>query len=476
MRIWTTQKELILQWIKILLPVILVMLLGISPISSSITREVFSLSEGLQEADWQKTADGMVFFASIEKRFSGYWEKAGEAYLLGGDGEKALAAYSSGQELRALSKSGYVQWVELSLMDFTDSEKVPFLLNTIRAYPDVPGYYLRLSDLYRESGDFPSELESLSDYLVLAPDDIEAAYRQGLLLSVYNPEKAIDVLYDVSINSPAHQVVAGALRRSIQQALAFEDVAYQYTLIGQELGSLGEWQLSKACFSLAVEANKEYAEARAYLGEAKYQLGEDGGEDILAALLVDPTSFSANLFMGLHQKRAGNYASALRYFKIAQKIQPDIMILALNIAETTGLGGDLEGGIALYKKIIDETPSSTAEKAYVSFLINTQVNLEEEALPVIQTMLETTPLDDEVWILQGQLYALLDKKDESMVSYLRAVEINPENATAFFQLGILYLSLNQQESARQAFETVLELSPNTVLGDEAEYIIKEYLP
>ncbi len=74
-----------------------------------------------------------------------------------------------------------------------------------------------------------------------------------------------------------------------------------------------------------------------------------------------------------------------------------------------------------------------------------------------------TPSDAEIFYLRGKTYFALARYKEAVASLLRAIEINPLEEPAYYQLAKTYQKLGQPELARQQFERVkyLETSPAT---------------
>ncbi len=59
----------------------------------------------------------------------------------------------------------------------------------------------------------------------------------------------------------------------------------------------------------------------------------------------------------------------------------------------------------------------------------------------------------------GKFYYLNQKYDQAVAEYRRAVELDPKNTDALFNLGIALETINDLEGAREAFEKLLELDP-----------------
>lgn len=59
----------------------------------------------------------------------------------------------------------------------------------------------------------------------------------------------------------------------------------------------------------------------------------------------------------------------------------------------------------------------------------------------------------------GKFYFLNQKYDQAVLEYRRAVELDPKNCDAYYNLGIALETMNDLEGAREAFEKLLEIDP-----------------
>ncbi len=110
---------------------------------------------------------------------------------------------------------------------------------------------------------------------------------------------------------PAVQTLRTALNLSATQP----DPSQQLVTIGRTLGLVQEWDLSIAAFEKAIELNAENAEAWAWLGEAKQQIGQDGRVELDQAVTLDPTSVTVRALRGLYWNRQGTiFANACGIF------------------------------------------------------------------------------------------------------------------------------------------------------------------
>lgn len=68
--------------------------------------------------------------------------------------------------------------------------------------------------------------------------------------------------------------------------------------------------------------------------------------------------------------------------------------------------------------------------------------------------------DAEKLVELGKFYYLNQKYDQAVEEYRKAVDMDPRNADARYNLGIALETINDLEGAREAFEQVLEIDPD----------------
>jgi tetratricopeptide (TPR) repeat protein len=76
-----------------------------------------------------------------------------------------------------------------------------------------------------------------------------------------------------------------------------------------------------------------------------------------------------------------------------------------------------------------------------------------------QQAIGAEPNNSELYIEQGNLYYISDKKREALGSYQHAAILSPENLFLHFIVGDLYLELKQHNDAAAAYERAIKLEP-----------------
>jgi serine protease Do len=77
---------------------------------------------------------------------------------------------------------------------------------------------------------------------------------------------------------------------------------------------------------------------------------------------------------------------------------------------------------------------------------------------------ETEDGDAEPWFLRGNAYTRLDRREGAVKAYLKAVSLDPDFGQAWFNLGVVYFGLGENDQVLQVLAVLRRLAP--ALADE----------
>jgi tetratricopeptide (TPR) repeat protein len=242
---------------------------------------------------------------------------------------------------------------------------------------------------------------------------------------------------------------------------------------GRKLASFKEWHLAAHAFKRATEIQPNYAEAWAFLGEAQQHLDESSTTNAFAcletALALDPNSLSANIFMALYRKRAGEHESSYEYLSTAARIDPDNPAILVDLGEATAILGDLDGGYNYYLKAIEQTFNDPNYlQALVKFCLRFNYRLEEIALPTARMAIRLDSENSGSLDVMGQLLFRFGDLLNAERFYIRAIQKDPGYAPAYLHLGLIYNLQDKPEQAKEAFTRAIRLAPETATATLAE--------
>ncbi len=144
----------------------------------------------------------------------------------------------------------------------------------------------------------------------------------------------------------------------------------------------------------------------------------------------------------------------LRFIKSydSQQVQPNIAYLKNLVGkQSADLEHSLENVLTENKDI--EGLFGIANHWY------TQKNL-DHAEEICRRVIELDPNYARAWYNLGGLLKDLNRKDEAETAYKKALEVDPNYAAAWSNLGLLLKDLNRKDEAETAYKKALELDPN----------------
>ena len=271
-----------------------------------------------------------------------------------------------------------------------------------QAGPADEQIYRHLTGLYRQLGRLDEALLAAQRWQELAPQDPEAAFQLGLLLTFSDLEQAQAQMAKAAAIDPAYAPAQEGLKRVEGLILLSDDPAYRSTLVGRELAGLGAWDLAEQAFQQAVAANPDYAEAWAFLGEAQEQLGMDGLEALRRAEQANPNSVLTQALLTLYWSRAGAVDQALIHLQKAAAIEPQRAVWQIELGALTARKGDLLAARTYYEAAAKLEPKNTQvwlEQA--RFSLTYQVDLSGYGLSAAREAYRLAPEDAEVLDTMG---------------------------------------------------------------------------
>jgi tetratricopeptide (TPR) repeat protein len=251
---------------------------------------------------------------------------------------------------------------------------------------------------------------------------------------------------------------------------------------GRALASIGEWELAAEAFHQATLARPDFADAWAFLGEARqhvqdYSLNPVPPAELDKALSLDASSLSANTLMALFYQRHARFDQALEYLHKVTDLYPQNPALQVELGEALALSGDLEAALLAYQRAVDLASGDPAyHRLLAGFCIRHEYRLREIGLPAARQAVLLDPQGPDSLDVLGQVLFILGDLTSAERFYLRALEADPDHTSAHLHLGLAYMLQGERERARQEWSLVLSLAPGTPSADQAERLIKNYFP
>jgi len=193
-----------------------------------------------------------------------------------------------------------------------------------------------------------------------------------------------------------------------------------------------------------------------YLEAGKVQDAES-----LSLALIDeyPDIAQAHSLLALIYKGKGELEKAVSYFEEARKIEPSNVMLNLNLAEAELERGNRLKAVELLDSLVQndvlmEEPDSSKVRIRLGILL-ARGGEYDRAIDLFLKIIENNNADADVWTHLGLSYYNQGDFDKAQESYDRALVIDSKYALALSSLGTLNLSLFRTEKNREYYNRAL---------------------
>ncbi|MBI3160796.1 MAG: tetratricopeptide repeat protein [Chloroflexi bacterium] len=325
--------------------------------------------------------------------------------------------------------------------------------------------------------DLTARIENLTAALAAEPNDAAAHFSLGLLLALDQPEQATAHLRRAAELDSAYQGASQSVRSALAQVTLQTDPAYAAILIGQALAAQGEWPAAEAAFQRSADLAPDYAEAWAFLAEARQQNGQDGYPALQNALAANPASLAANLYAALYWRRQNDPGRAIVYLETAAALDPDNPAIQADIGQTLVALGEVQTALEHFARVTELAPGDpNSWRLLALYSIENDVQVEQFGLPAARQHLLMLGEDPGALTLMARAYSLLADSFNAEKFFQRALTAGPEHAETRLYLGLFRITQGRMEDARAALEQAQSLGADTPIAEQAAEYLAFYFP
>lgn len=148
--------------------------------------------------------------------------------------------------------------------------------------------------------------------------------------------------------------------------------------------------------------------------------------------------FESLLASAQQAQARGDFESAAQFYSEAVKVRPEIAELRANLGLMCYQSGKDEQAIEAFREAIRLKPGLFVPNLFLG-LDYVKLKRFNEAIPYLKQAALSNATDIQAPLALGQAYAGSGKTRLAIASYLRAVQLAPGNADAWFHLGVSYL-------------------------------------
>ncbi len=318
--------------------------------------------------------------------------------------------------------------------------------NYIDAYKDLCIIYMRTN---REI----NAIELAKKAKTLAPTDYTFDYLIGtasITLKRYND--GIDYLQKALALNPSHPQI-------------YNNLGTAYLMVGQREKAI-------ECYKKAIRIKPDdsvsyYNIASIYQIQNKHAQACDYFEK--AYQLENKENYLVSL--ALSEMKAGFIKKAAKHYKALALLHPEKDFFQYNLANCYELLKDYEQAIKIMQRLVSRNPRSVtmAQKLASLYIETRQFRHAKDIYDSV--LLKASPTSDTLYqyaILSTQLY---DTGTAEKI-FKKVLKMDPENATAHKDLGVIYLNQRLFDYADDEFHKALELAPDDfdILFEYANYL------
>lgn len=335
----------------------------------------------------------------------------------------------------------------------------------VKALPTEDALLTRLALTYEAAGRYADAINAYARRFQNGVTDPAMLYRLALLTAVTKPDEAVARLSVVTNVPSEYTPRAQTLQRAVEAGLSQNDPAYTFGRVGYELIQFQEWALAEHALLQAVTLNPQYSDAFAYLGLAQDSQNKDGEPSYQQAVALAPASPLAQYLFGLHYRQQGESSKAIPYLQTAQQLDPGNPAIAAELGGAFAATGDFINAEAWFNKSVELAPRQAQFWLLLArFYVDNEFKVAELGLPAARMAVGLDPNSAQAADALG--YALIVSGDfvNGEKSLNRAIELNPNLASAHYHFGLYHAIRNKGEEARAAFNHALALDPQGQYG------------
>lgn len=404
---------------------------------------------------------------------SDLWEKAGIAAYAGKRYSDAVVSLNRAPRL---SEQG---WVALG-NSHANLDDLPSALQAYQEglqFYDSLYLYRGLAFVHRQQKDWPAERDALQNQIRLDVSDAYSHYRLGILLTLLEPDKAFSELTLASSLDPQTDSAVQTMTTALNISATQPDASEQMLTIGRALGLVQEWDLSLSAFEKAIELDEENAEAWAWLGETKQQLGQDGSVELDRALSLDHKSAIVRALRGLYWNRLERYEQMRAEYALAAEYEPTNPAWQASLGDAYAKLGDLAAALAAYQRATELAPTDATYWRLLAVLCaENGVHIEDVGLPAAQNAARLAPNDPLALDALGYSLFSSGRYANAEQILLDVIARYPNHFPAYIHLAMTHLAQGNRAAAFNQLTYVRDADAGGVYAAQAEEMLKQYFP
>ncbi len=468
--------------IKMLLPLLVAIALAISPVP-------YRLAEDLRDARSSRAlgqhALTVIFLQDalrIQPWRTDLLEALGQAAYANKQEDVAFAALQTAERSASLSADGQILLGDLYAKRGDSSAAAQTWHTLLKQGGPLPAVYGRLFHLYTSQHDLSAAVATLRDWLRSDLQNAQVTFWLGEYLCVFSPDEALPLLQRAANLDGQFSADVQELRKGLSQGVTSQgndpnEIAYRNLMMGRALARIHEWELAEVAFQQATDANPNYAEAWAFLAEARFQLGMGGKAELEKALALDKNSVAVRALQALYLRRSGQPAQAIETLTAISRQEPQEATWEIELGNTWAEQGNLSAALEHFQAATRvDAHSLQTWQALAQFSAQYQVQLREIGLPAARQMLAISPDNPQGLDMMGWVLLSLGDNASAERFLQRSFQKDSTSASTALHLGWLYLNQNDPTQAHPYLKQAVQLGEkkNPNVSNTAKRLLLRY--
>ena len=337
--------------------------------------------------------------------------------------------------------------------------------------------------IYIKLSDFDTAKNLLETFPATQTPDPKVLYYQGLLSALFgNHELAQKYLKSAAVAARDPELSNNiSLVLDSYEEFSFTSAAeelYLDELLARSFNKVGEYEMA---IHLLKEVLRERGDLRdgwillgfAYLNLEKYQFALTAFEK---AYSLDSEWPTTQYFLGVTHKELGHFDDAIVFFNFAlsNDFEPKLVIYR-HLADLYFETQDYEKSAEAYEKVLEFSKDDVNSFVRPVWLYLDFIDEPQKALKLAETAALSFPDSAMSYNLLGWSYAGLGEDQKAEENLKRALELEPNLAAAYYNLGNLYQEQNRDNLALDAFQKAYNLDSSGSIGNLAAQAYNELL-
>lgn len=185
-------------------------------------------------------------------------------------------------------------------------------------------------------------------------------------------------------------------------------------------------------------------------------------DSIYSSILdAEPINVRVLALRGLAAQSLGSFNDAIRFFELAEKLQPNDTNILLQLAISLSQAGLIEISNQHYKKILKINPNNL--ESIVNYANNlTKLDKFLEAADLYKKAISIQPLSPKIYYNFGTMFLKQMDPDGALPWLKRATELDESSSSAWNSLGAVYAQIGSLNEAKIAFQKSIALDTHFV--------------